>query len=76
MAESYIFDKKRLLPCATKLNGEYGVNNLFLGVPVIIGKSGIEKVIELKLTTKEQEGLKTSISSVKKVIDEIETLGL
>jgi malate dehydrogenase len=76
MAESYNFDKKRLLPCATKLNGEYGVNNLFLGVPGIIGKTGIEKIIELKLTTKEQEGLKTSISSVKKVIDEIETLGL
>jgi malate dehydrogenase len=76
MAESYLFDKKRLLPCATKLNGEYGVNNLFLGVPVIIGAAGIEKVIELKLSQKEQEGLKTSISSVKKVVDEIETLGL
>ena len=76
MAESYLFDKKRLLPCAAKLNGEYGVKNLFLGVPTIIGKSGVEKIIELKLTNEEQKKLNTSIAAVQKVVNEIETLKL
>jgi malate dehydrogenase len=76
MAESYLFNQKRLLPCATKLNGQYGVKDLFLGVPTIIGSSGIEKVIELKLTEKEQEKLNASIAAVQKVVDEIETLKL
>jgi len=76
MAESYLFNQKRLLPCATKLNGEYGVKDLFLGVPTIIGASGVEKVIELKLTEKEQEKLNASITAVQKVVDEIETLKL
>jgi malate dehydrogenase len=74
MAESYLFNQKRLLPCATKLNGEYGVKNLFLGVPTVIGSSGVEKVIELKLTEEEQGKLNASIAAVQKVVDEIETL--
>ena len=76
MAESYLFNQKRLLPCATKLNGEYGVKDLFLGVPTIIGASGVEKIIELKLTQEEQAKLNASIAAVQKVVDEIETLKL
>ncbi len=74
MAESYIFDKKRILPCAAYLEGEYGVKGLFVGVPVIIGQGGIEKVIELKLTSNEIEGFEKSVASVQKVIDEMKQL--
>src|SRR5574339_546654 len=49
MAESYLRDKKRVLPCAAMLNGEYGVKGLYVGVPVIIGAGGIEKIVEIKL---------------------------
>lgn len=74
MAESYLHDKKRLLPCAAFLQGEYGVDNMFLGVPVIIGKDGVEKVIELSLQTSEQEMLDRSVASVKKVVEEMRGL--
>jgi len=74
MAESYIFDKKRILPCAAYLEGEYGVKGLFVGVPVIIGQGGIEKVIELKLTSNEIQGFEKSVASVQKVIDEMKQL--
>ena len=49
MAESYIKDQKRVLPCAAYLNGQYGVKGLYVGVPVVIGKKGVERVVELKL---------------------------
>ena len=55
MAESYLKDLKKELPCAAHLDGEYGVNNIYAGVPVIIGKNGVEKIIELKLDDKEKE---------------------
>ena len=51
MAESYLKDNKRVLPCAAYLNGEYGVKGLYVGVPVIIGRKGVEKIVELKLTS-------------------------
>src|SRR5690606_24231 len=47
MAESYLRDKKRILPCAAYLNGEYGVQNLYVGVPVVVGAGGVEKIIEI-----------------------------
>ena len=62
MAESYLKNLKRELPCAAHLNGEYGVKNLYAGVPVIIGSKGVEKVVELKLKSEEK---KTSISQLK-----------
>ncbi len=69
MAESYINDLKKTLPCAAYLNGEYGVKNLYAGVPVIIGSQGVEKVIELTLNEKEKINFKTSIEAVKKLFE-------
>ena len=65
MAESFLKDKKMILPCAAYLNGEYGVKNLYVGVPVILGKNGVEKIIELKLSTIEKKHFNNSINSVR-----------
>ena len=64
MAESYLKDQKKLLPCAAYLNGEYGVKNLYAGVPVIIGSNGVEKIEELSLNNEEKEQFKKSIDAV------------
>jgi malate dehydrogenase len=64
MAESYIKDLKKTLPCAAHLNGEYGVRNLYAGVPVIIGKNGIEKILEIDLSSEEKEQFNLSIKAV------------
>jgi Malate/lactate dehydrogenases len=69
MAESYLKDEKKLLPCAVYLNGEYGVKNIFAGVPVIIGKNGVEKVEEIILDEKEKSEFLHSIDAVKKLWD-------
>jgi malate dehydrogenase len=74
MAEAYLFDQKRILPCATLLEGEYGVNDLFIGVPVILGAGGVEKVIELHLTSDERAAFDQSVDSVKKLITEIKAM--
>ena len=68
MAEAYIKDKKRILPCAAYLNGEYGVSGFYIGVPVIIGKEGVEKVIEVKLNPDEKKMFVKSVKSVKNLI--------
>ena len=68
MAEAYIKDKKRILPCAAYLNGEYGVSGFYIGVPVIIGKEGAEKVIEVKLNPDEKKMFVKSVKSVKNLI--------
>jgi malate dehydrogenase len=65
MAESIIKDKKKILPCATLLEGEYGINDLFIGVPVKLGSNGIEEVIEIKLTRQEQADLNKSAEAVR-----------
>ncbi len=65
MAESYIKDLKKTLPCATYLNGEYGVKNLYAGVPVIIGSKGVEKIVEIKLQPEEKNKFEKSIRAVK-----------
>ena len=64
MAESYIKDLKKTLPCAAYLSGEYGVNNLYAGVPVVIGKMGVEKIVEIDLSSKEKEQFDLSIKAV------------
>ena len=64
MAESYIKDLKKELPCAAYLNGEYGVKDIYAGVPVIIGKNGVEKVVEIKLSSEEKEQFDKSIKAV------------
>jgi malate dehydrogenase len=73
MAESYLFNKKRIVPCATWLKGQYGVNGLFVGVPSVIGKNGVEKVIELSLEEGEQAAFNKSVDSVRKMIGEVDT---
>ena len=67
MAESYLKNKKMILPCAAYLNGEYGVKNLYVGVPVVIGSKGVEKIIELKLNAKEKKQFNNSVNSVRKL---------
>src|SRR6478735_7098677 len=73
MAEAILKDKKRILPSVAYLEGEYGCNNLYLGVPTILGGDGIEHIIELPLTEKENEGLKRSIESVQSVMAILES---
>ena len=65
MAESYLKDKKRLLPCAAYLKGEYGVKGLYVGVPVVIGAKGVEKVVEIPLTAAEKTEFDKSVAAVK-----------
>ncbi|MGL9761158.1 MAG: malate dehydrogenase [Wolbachia sp.] len=73
MLESYLKDKRRILPCAAYLSGEYGVKDLFIGVPVIVGKNGVEKVLEVKMEGSEQEMFNQSVKAVK---DLVKSLGL
>jgi malate dehydrogenase len=70
MAEAYLLDQKRVLPCSAYLDGQYGVNGLFLGVPVVIGAGGVERVLELELDEAERAMLAKSIESVKRSIAE------
>ena len=65
MAESYLKDNKRVLPCAAYLNGEYGVKGLYVGVPVVIGKKGVEKIVELKLNSTEKKQFNNSVKAVR-----------
>ena len=69
MAESYLKDLKKELPCAAYLNGEYGVKDLYVGVPVKIGKDGVEKVIEIKLSEEEKKQFDNSINAVQELFD-------
>ena len=69
MAESILKDKKKVLPCAAYLEGEYGIDGLFVGVPVKLGAGGIEKIYEIKLTAEEQAMLKKSANAVQELVD-------
>ena len=69
MAESYLKDKKRLLPCAAQLNGEYGVKGLYVGVPVVIGAGGVEKIVEISLTSEEQAMFDKSVEAVRGLVE-------
>jgi malate dehydrogenase len=71
MAESYLRDKKRVLPCAARLNGEYGIKGLYIGVPVIIGKDGVEKIIEIQLNAEEQTMFDDSVAAVKELLTSV-----
>jgi len=72
MAEAVLKDKKKILPCAAYLKGEYGINDLFIGVPVKLGSSGIEEIIQIKLTDEENAALKRSADAVKGIVLKIE----
>ncbi|MEA2006213.1 MAG: malate dehydrogenase [Acidobacteriota bacterium] len=69
MVESIIKDKKKILPCAAYLEGEYGINDLYFGVPVKLGTNGVEEIIEIELTNEEKEAIKDSEQAVRSVID-------
>jgi malate dehydrogenase len=69
MAESYLKNKKRVLPCAAYLNGEYGVKGLYAGVPIVISAKGVERVIELELTSSERDAFMNSVESVKSLVE-------
>ena len=69
MAQSYLKDEKKTLPCAAYLNGEYGFKDIYAGVPVVIGSNGIEKVVELDLDEEEKKSFETSIEAVTELFD-------
>jgi malate dehydrogenase len=68
MAESFLKDKKRVLPCATHLSGQYGVDDLYVGVPVVIGAGGVERIIEIELNTQARENFALSVEAVKELL--------
>lgn len=72
MAQSYLWDEKRVLPCAAHLTGEYGVDQLYVGVPCLIGANGVEKVVEISLNDEEKEMFDNSVSAVKELVDSID----
>lgn len=74
MTESILKDRKKILPCAVYLAGEYGISNLFIGVPAKLGKNGMEQVIEIKLTADEDAALKKSAAAVQELVDAMKNL--
>jgi len=74
MAESYLKDKKRLLPCAAYLSGEYGVSGLYIGVPIIIGEGGVERIVEVELGKEERAGFDKSVAAVEGLIEACKTI--
>ena len=74
MAEAFLLNQKKLLPCAAYINGQYGLKNMYMGVPTIIGNKGIEKIIEVKLTAKEKLMLKKSVKSVRGLVSAVDKL--
>ena len=74
MAESYLKDKKRVLPCAAKLRGEYGVKGLYVGVPVVIGAKGIERIVEVKLDAGEKRQFNKSVNAVQGLVDVVKKM--
>jgi malate dehydrogenase len=69
MAESYLRDKKRVLPCAAWLNGEYGIKDLYVGVPVVIGGKGVERIVEIDLSSGERDAFERSAAAVQTLVD-------
>jgi malate dehydrogenase len=74
MAEAIIFDKRKIIPVCAKLEGEYGVEGAFVGVPAVIGANGVEKIIELDLTAEEKEAFAKSVAAVKKTCGEVDEM--
>jgi malate dehydrogenase len=72
MVETILKDKKRLLPCSAFCDKEYGIGGFFIGVPIKLGKKGVEEIVELKLTDKEKEDFKNSVEHVKKLVEDTE----
>jgi malate dehydrogenase len=74
MVDSIVLDQKRVLPCAALCQGEYGIDNLFVGVPVMLGRDGIEKIVEIELNDEEKEQLKSSANAVQELVNAMENL--
>jgi malate dehydrogenase len=74
MAEAILKDKKKILPCAAYLEGEYGIKNLFIGVPVKLGAAGVEQIIEIKLNDEEKKALQSSADAVRKLVEDMKRL--
>jgi len=74
MAEAYLKDQKRVLPCCALLNGEYGVRGLYVGVPVVIGAKGVERIIEINLNASEKKALKSSITAVRTLVNVVKKM--
>jgi malate dehydrogenase len=73
MVEAILKDKRKILPCAAYLKGEYGFNDLYVGVPVKLGRNGMEQIIEIKLTDDEAAALQKSADSVKELFEKLKT---
>ncbi len=74
MAEAYLKDKKRVLPCAALLTGQYGINDLYVGVPVVIGAGGVERIVEINLNETEQAAFDKSCAAVRELVDAAKSL--
>jgi malate dehydrogenase len=75
MTEAILKDKKRIMPCTVYLEGEYGINNLFIGVPVKLGAKGVEEIIKIRLTEEEKKALYASAAAVQRLVDDMKRLG-
>ena len=75
MIEAILKDKKKILPCAVYLEGEYGINDLFIGVPVKLGGTGVDEIIQINLTDEEKAGLQNSAAAVRNLVDDMKRLG-
>jgi malate dehydrogenase len=73
MVDAVVLDEKRVLPCTALLEGEYGIDGLYLGVPVVLGAKGIERIVELDLDDAEQQALKASADAVRDVVSVLKT---
>jgi malate dehydrogenase len=74
MAESYLKDKKRVLPCAANLSGQYGIKDVYVGVPVVIGAGGVEKIVEIELNPDERKMFDNSVNAVKTLVEVVKKL--
>jgi malate dehydrogenase len=74
MVESIVFDKRKIIPSCVLLEGEYGVKGLFIGVPAILGKNGVEQVVEIDFTDAEKDAFKNSVAAVQKTVDEVKEM--
>jgi malate dehydrogenase len=76
MVEAIVMDQKRIFPCCVKMEGEFGLNDVFVGVPVKLGKNGVEKIIEVKLTPDEKALLVQSAAAVKEIMDVVDGMNI
>jgi malate dehydrogenase len=76
MAEAIVRDEKQLLPCSAHMTGQYGLNDVYIGVPCVLGSGGVEKVLELELSSAERESLHKSAGEVRTGIDGLKELGI